>query len=343
MPLEGNLITSPDIFLTSYTPDKILHRDSERSSLLSNMKALANTLVNGRYGSGKTTLVKAVVKEYNELHDGKAVYIDCSIYQTTYSILKEVLPKGELVVYRSNYELIRELRKYAKSSKFVIVLDNFDQLKDRNLISRFMSLGMCVFLVTDNEQNATVLNTNIRSNVSSTLTIMKYETEQAVAILRAYAMKGLNKWCYSDDVLRAIAVKVDGNITLGLNVLKAAVLKAQNDGKRSIEPSDIVFEEDCVGTDVTLDQKLILDIMREWRSLPASQLYRSYLEKVKHPKSDRAFRNYVHELCMKGMLKAVGDKKGRVYEYIVVEPKPEEKTADEPGEQKNGEAIDRNN
>jgi Cdc6-like AAA superfamily ATPase len=323
MPFEGNLITNPDIFLASNTPDKILHRDKERSSLLSSMKALANIMITGRYGSGKSTIMKAAIREYNELHEGKAVYIDCAIYQTTYSILKEVLPKGELVIYRSNYELIRELKKYAKSSKFVIALDNFDQLKDKNLIARFMSLGMCVFLVTDNEQNATVLNTNIRSNVSSTLAITKYETEQAVAILRTYAEKGLNRWCYSDDVLRAIAVKVDGNITLGLNVLKAAVLKAQNEGKRSIEPADIVFEEDCVGTDVTLDQRLILDIMREWRSLPSSQLYRSYLEKVTHPKSDRAFRNYVHELCVKGMLKAVGEKKGRVYEYIVVEPKLE--------------------
>jgi len=341
MGVENNLIVNADIFLTSNTPDKILHRDKERAFLLSNMKALANTIVTGRYGSGKTTLVKAALRNYNELREGKAVYIDCAIYQTTYSILKEVLPKGDLVFCRSNYELIRELRKYAKSSKLVIALDNFDQLKEKNLIARFMSLGMCVFLITDNEQNAATLNTNIRSNVSSTLTFTKYETEQAVEIMRTYAEKGLNRWCYTDDVLRAIAVKVDGNITLGLNVLKAAVLKAQNEGKRSIEPADIVFKEDCVGTDVTLDQKLILDIMREWRSLPASQLYRSYLEKVTHPKGDRAFRNYVHELCMKGMLKAIGDKKGRVYEYIGVELKTDEKAVDDTNKPKiDGETVD---
>ncbi len=313
---DTTIIVDSDAFVKATSPRKLRHRDKERSELLSGMRNFANTILVGEYGSGKTVLIKTVMKEYNDLREGRAVYINCAIYRTTYSILKEVLPKGDLIVYRSNYELIRELRKYIKGNKTVIVLDNFDQLKDMNLISRFMSLGVCVFLLTDSEEGLAGLDTNIRSNISTTLVLPKYTVDQTLDILKTVASKALSKVSFTNEILEEIAKKTEGNVTLALNVLKAAAMKAESEKQGKIEKNDIKVEEDIPVNVLNIDQKIIIDLMREWKHLPASRLYQLYLERITHPKGERAFRNYVHELCIKGVLKAIGDKKGRFYEYI---------------------------
>ncbi|MHA1972607.1 MAG: NB-ARC domain-containing protein [Candidatus Hodarchaeales archaeon] len=313
---DTSIIVDPEAFSKATIPEKVRYRDKEKAELLSGMRNFANTVIVGEYGSGKTVLIKDVIKEYNDLREGRAVYINCAIYQTTYSILKEVLPKGDLIVYRSNYELIRELRKYIKTNKMIVVLDNFEQLKDSDLITRFMSLGVCVFLLTDNEENLTNLDTNIRSNISKIMTLPKYSTDQALDILKAVAGKALEKETFSDEILKEIAKKTEGNITLAINALKAAAMKAESEGQEKILMDDIQVEDNPPVNGLNLDHKIIIDIMKEWKHLPASRLYQLYLERVTHPKGERAFRNYVHELCVRGVLGAIGAKKGRFYEYI---------------------------
>ncbi|MEM4700390.1 MAG: hypothetical protein QXT74_05535 [Candidatus Nezhaarchaeales archaeon] len=96
-------------------PEKLLHREKEKVELTNNLKNFINTFIFGPCGSGKTTLVKHVI--YNLKKKVIVAYVDCSIFQTTYSILKEILPRSEFILYRSNYELIKELgleRKFKK-------------------------------------------------------------------------------------------------------------------------------------------------------------------------------------------------------------------------------------
>lgn len=135
----------------SYLPEKLLHREKEKAELTNNLKNFINTFICGPCGSGKTTLVKHVVHSLNK----KVIiaYIDCSVYQTTYSVLKEIFPRSEFILYRSNYELIKELLKYAKERRFAVCFDNFEKLKERDLIAKLMSLNLCVILISDEEEN----------------------------------------------------------------------------------------------------------------------------------------------------------------------------------------------
>jgi hypothetical protein len=59
-----------------------------------------------------------------------------------------------------------------------------------------------------------------------------------------------------------------------------------------------------------------LKILQEWKSLPASRLFAFYREKASYPKGERSFRNYMQSLCSKGLVKALGDKRGRTYEIV---------------------------
>lgn len=309
----SELLINAEFLSTHYLPEKLLFREKEISQLKSNIQNFINTIIVGPCGSGKTSLVKKVLGQ-EEFKKVLACYIDCAIYQTTYSILKEAVPRSEFIFYRSNYELIKELTRQVKERKFVICLDNFECMKDYSLITKLLSMGICLLLVSDNEENLGLLTENIRSNMS-VIRIQPYSFEQTFEILKDRAEKSLAKWSFSDAVLKKIAEKVKGNIALGINTLKISALNAQNRGKRNIEESDLPEIEDCP-VKLSFDEKLLLKILQEWKSLPARRLYDFYVQNAKHPKSERAFRNYMQNLCSKGFVRAIGEKRGRIYEII---------------------------
>jgi len=311
--MDTQIFLNPEVLSQFYLPEKILHRDKEKAELTSNLKNFVNTFIHGPCGSGKTTLVKSVIRDMNKKVN--VAYIDCSVYQTTYSVLKEILPRSEFILYRSNYELIKELLKYAKDRRFAVCFDNFEKLKEKDLIARLMSLNLCVVSISDEEENFSLLNENVRSNIPSVIRLQPYTIEQSFDILRNRADKALAKWSYTDAIIKKIAEKIKGNISLGVNALKAAALKAETENKKAIEEADIQINNDCPQK-LSQDKKVLLKILEEWKSLPASRLYDFYVQNTRHPKGERSFRNYMENLCSEGLVRAVGEKRGRVYEII---------------------------
>lgn len=315
--MNQKIIVNSEILAQIYLPEKLLHRDKERNQLLSNLQNLVNTFICGSCGSGKTTVAKRVISDFNASKKGYACYVDCSIYQTTYSVLKEILPRSEFILYRSNYELIKELLKQARERKFAICLDNFEHLKEKDLIARFMSIGLSVILISDNEESFASLGENIRSNIPSIVRLPEYTVDQSFDILKDRAEKALAKWTYTDAVIKKIAEKIKGNISLGINALKLAALKAENENKKAIEEADIpTINVNCPKEKLSRDEKTILNILKEWKSLPASRVYDFYVQNSRHPKGERSFRNYMENLCSKGFVKAIGEKRGRIYEIV---------------------------
>lgn len=311
--MNSQILINPEVLSQSYSPEKLLHRDKEKAELTNNLKNFINTFICGPCGSGKTTLVKHVIRNLNK----KVIvaYVDCSIYQTTYSILKEVLPRSEFILYRSNYELIKELLKYAKERRFAVCFDNFEKLKEKDLIAMLMSLNLCVILISDDEENLSLLSESVRSNIPSIIRLQPYTIEQSFDILKDRAEKALAKWTYTDAVIKKISEKIKGNIALGINVLKVSALKAESENKKAIEEADIQINNDCP-IKLSQDEKTLLKILEEWKSLPASRLYDFYIQNTRHPKGERSFRNYMQSLCSKNLVKAVGEKRGRIYELV---------------------------
>jgi len=221
--MNSQILINPEVLSTSYLPEKLFHRDKEKTELTNNVKNFINTFICGPCGSGKTILVKHVTHNLNK--EVIVAYIDCSIYQTTYSVLKEVLPRSEFILYRSNYELIKELLKYAKERIFAVCFDNFEKLKEKDLIARLMSLNLCVISISDEEENLSLLSESIRSNIPSIIRLQPYSIEQSFDILKDRAEKALAKWTYNDAVIKKIAEKIKGNIALGINALKVSALR----------------------------------------------------------------------------------------------------------------------
>ena len=316
--MSSQIIINPEVLSQSYIPEKLLRREKELAQL-SNAIGSVNTLVHGSIGSGKTLLLKHVIQNYNATKNGRAIYIDCSLYQTTNAIFHEILiALDSIVVSKSNYELTKRLKTRIRRLDYqiTICLDHFDRLKEGETVNRMLSLGLRLIIVSDSTDAYRRLNLEAKSNTANIIEIPGYTIDQTFDILRNRAEQALEKYAYSEDTIRKIAGISQGNITLAFVILKTLVLKAIGENKKSLDDVELEYEVDCPDENLTRDEKVIMRLLEEWKSLPSSRLYDFYTEKAKHAKGRRSFRNYMQNLCAKGYVRIVGEKRGRVYEIV---------------------------
>jgi Cdc6-like AAA superfamily ATPase len=264
-------------------------------------------------------LVKKAIEDFNSTGSGRAIYIDCLLYQTTNAIFHEILLSlNSVVSSKSNYDLTKRLKARIRhlDSKIIICLDHFENLKEIETINRILSLELGLIMVSESEDAYRSLNPVAKASITNLIEIPSYAVDQTLDILLERAEQALEKYSYSEDKIRKIAEMSKGNITLALNLLKSLALKAENEGKDSIDDVELGYEIDCPDGMLNRDKTVILKILKEWKSLPSSRLYDFYTEKARHPKGRRSFRNYMNDLCTRGFVRNIGEKRGRVYEIV---------------------------
>jgi Cdc6-like AAA superfamily ATPase len=316
--MSSQIIINPETLSQSYIPEKVLHRDKEFTQL-SNALNFVNTFVHGANGSGKTLLVKCVIENFNSTKKGIAIYIDCSLYQTTNAIFHEILSSlSSIVSSKSNYDLTKRLKARLRhlDCKVTVCLDHFDFLKEIETLNRLLSLGLGLMIVSESRDAYGKLDAFAKAKITNIIEIPSYTNDQTFEILLRRAEETLEKYAYSEETIRKIAEVSSGNVTLALNLLKSQALKAESEGKSSIDDVELEYEVDCPDENLSRDEKIIVKTLEEWKSLPSSRLYDFYVEKARHPKGRRSFRNYMQDLCTKGYVRIIGEKRGRVYEIV---------------------------
>ena len=316
--MGSQIIASHEVLSESYIPENILHRQKELTQL-SNAINLVNTFIYGPSGSGKTLLVKKVIVDFNSRRGGSAIYIDCCLYQTTNAIFHEILfALNTIVSSKSNYALTKRLKTKIRRLDYgiTIVLDHFKRLKEIETVNRLLSLGMKLIIVSESYEAYRRLNSTGKANITNILQIPSYTDDQAFDILLERVREALEETAYSENTIRKLAQASSGNMTLSLNLLKALALKAENEDKNSIDEVEYEYEVDCEDEELSADERILARILREQKSLASSVLYGFYSQRSRHPKSRRSFRNYMQNLCMMGLVRNIGEKRGRVYEVV---------------------------
>jgi Cdc6-like AAA superfamily ATPase len=313
---ESSIIKDTEVLSHSYLPDTLLFRDEEKAQLLNSLSNNVNTFVHGSVGSGKTTLLKSVIEEFNSGNGVKAVYVDATLYQTTNSILQEILssvsPLG--TIPKSNSQLIHRLNAKASRTKMIACIDHFERVKEVSVVDKLLSLGIGLVLVSDDEKYFKRLSRSARSRIANSFQIPKYTQDQVSDILLDRTLSALKQGCYEGSLIEKIAERSKGDAALGISLLKACVTKAESDNRKSITESDIPGSV-VNNPKLTDDEQMIFEILEEKRRLPASKLYRLYSEAAKFPKGRRAFREYMRKLKTMGLVRAIGEKRWRIYEF----------------------------
>jgi len=289
------------------TETTIDRRELERTQILGYLKNSVNTIVYGPSGIGKTTLIKSVIEEANN-NLGQAVYVDCSLYQTANAVLREILLSlGSVIASKSNYDLTKRLREKTRKVKLFVFLDHFENLKSNDVLNILLGLDFCVCLVADTFESYRMINLTQRARFVNIVKIEKLPDDEVVKLLKENTSLKVG-----NEVMRKIVEKSDGNLTFALNTLRSAEVNHGNIA--TIEQID--FSDGSSNKAPNVDGSAILQVLEQKKRLPSGELYRLYCEESEYPKSERSFRNYMQDLCRKGLVRSIGDKKGRFYEII---------------------------
>jgi Cdc6-like AAA superfamily ATPase len=305
------------------TETRLLYREQEMEKILVSMQAGINTYIYGSIGTGKTTTVKHAIEKFSDARN-KALYVSCSTCKTEYSVLKEIIDRiNDLFVQkifietRSNYDLVKRLRKEREKieSLKIVVLDHLQSLEEPETIDGLLEIGFAVILVSDNPKAISKLGPQAQSNFGNTIPFNDYTHEQIVKLLESKARHLLGEGSYRESLVVKVAQLCNGNIGYGETLLLAAALEAVNSKKDTVDETDIP-ELQTKGETLSHDEKIILEILKEQKSMKGGQLYKAYCERTKFAKAERTFRNYVQQLCEKNLVKAIGTNKGRAYEIL---------------------------
>jgi len=308
------IVVSSEPLEDSYLPDKLLFRDKELKTLSSLANGGLNIAVQGPAGSGKTTLVRyALANDLLRSYD-KAIYVDCILFQTTNSVLKEILYEVSPLssIPQSNSSLISRLALKARNRKLLVVLDHFDRVYEQDVVDKLLSLGVKLIIIMNRDVK---LSEAARARIAYWLRLERYTLNQVREILLERVKVALRPGSCSDEVLNEIARRSNGNASLALTMLKAAVSVAESLGEDYVSINHIpafMVENEKLGD----DEALLLQILREHRRLHASKLYEAYKRLSLSPKGERSFRRYMGRLVAKGLVRAIGAKRWRIYEVV---------------------------
>lgn len=289
------------------------NRNKEKVQLLNFLRNSINTFVFGPHGIGKTTLIKTVVEEYNSKF-GQATYIDCLLYQTVNSVLREILfSLGRIIASRSNYDLTKRLKEKTKKLKLVIFLDHFENLKNYEVLNILLGLNFCVCLVSDSFESYRRMSLILKSRITNVMKINEFSKDQILEIIKERA-NSIYKFPIDENLLQRIVEKSGSNLTFALNMLDTIASRANRKDEKLIDY--ITFFQDAFDEISNENHRIILQILKQSKKLPSGEIYRLYCERLEHPKSERSFRKYMKALAKQGLVKSIGEKRGRFYELL---------------------------
>lgn len=271
---KETIFLNRNVLMPDYLPETLLFRESEiREIAESLMPALSsqragNLFIYGKTGTGKTSTVKHVLKQLEEV--GKkitALYINCRNYNSKYKvitkILKEFYPEKDFVGYSATFVFEKMLEFIEeKEIQAIICLDEIDKVKDLDelvysLVRANDELKKgCINLI--GISNRLIFKDRLDPRTKSSLLekemIFKpYNAFELKEILRERAIKGLNENSLSEAALAliaAISAQRTGDARTALMLLLRSAELAENEGLKIISEREVMKAKDKIEEEI---------------------------------------------------------------------------------------------
>lgn len=208
------------------------------------------------------------------------------------------------------------------------ILDEVDQLEDKDVLyDLYRTPGLSLILIANREEALySDLNTRLQSRLQTAARIRfdTYSLDELTSILQDRARWALRDDAVSERVLRRIADAAAGDARVAITTLREAARQARQDNLNRIT-RDMVAEavpeakaeirQKSVDR-LTPHQQVVYEVVIEAGEIQPSDLYETYRGCVDDPKSDRTVRNYLRKLERYNLVRAVGENRGRTYEFV---------------------------
>ncbi|RQD82424.1 MAG: cell division control protein 6, partial [Methanocalculus sp. MSAO_Arc2] len=267
---ETRLIKNMDAFELDYIPDQILFREQQLSELCFRVSPGFNggrpmsTICRGQPGTGKTLSVKYLFSEIERTQKRLVpVYVNCQTHNTTYAVISRIYqqvignppPRSGI----SRYSLLDCLAFKMRQKKIVILvcLDNVEYLIYNKTINEILHLLLRMYQSHPDCRIGVILVTNVidldlsKSLDQSVLSSLSaddipfppYAAEEIHKILLKRVNQAVLPGVIPAEVLELVVQKTHeaGDLSIGLDLLKRGVQKAERNGRSSVRKEDILL------------------------------------------------------------------------------------------------------
>ncbi len=323
------LIINEAVMLPEYLPKKLPGREREISDITYNFKIALdgrkpeNLLVHGFPGTGKTAVLKFVLKELEEFSNKiKIVYINCWHAGTRHNIIVEIARSVGFISPMKGVSIDNILKRTAEIVKkrnyaVVVVLDEMDRLiasghgdvlYDISRMNEVHKVNMSVVGIVNDFELVTNLDPRIRSSaISRDVEFKPYGVPELKKILKDRADLALSS--YDPEAIAlcaAYAYKFKGDARKGISILLSAARIAE---RRGLNKLCVECVEEAVGKIKTFEKRKkpevklngievrIIDAIKQEGRITSGELY----EKM-NDVNDRTLRNYINKLAESGII-----------------------------------------
>lgn len=330
------MIQNSRVFDEGHVPRDLEHRDEELDLLSTALEPVAwdekaeTVFLFGPSGAGKTCLTRFMIDQLErEVPEVNTAYLNCWHKYTRFGVLKPILAEfsSTVDIHRRSTptdELLDRVQEY-DGPPFVVVLDEVDQLEDKNVLYdlyRVPDLSLVLIANKEEELFAQFDERLVsRFHGSRRLLLEKYTLSQLTDILAARAKWGLAPGSIDQEELEFISDLAAGDARIGIHILRMAAREAASSGVDKItldviEAAEPRAKESIHRKNVDMlreDQQVLYEIIRAHGEITPGELYEQYRDRVENPKSDRTLRNYLNKMEHYNLIEVEGEKRGRTY------------------------------
>ncbi|WP_302083494.1 Cdc6/Cdc18 family protein [Salinibaculum rarum] len=333
------MIRDARVFQTDFVPNDVVHRDTEINHLSSVLQPIADgdpgtpAFLHGPSGTGKTCIAQYTVEKLREqVISLNTQYVNCWENHSRFKVLYRILEglDNTFDIHRQSTPtdvLIDRLHEY-DGPRYVIILDEADQLTDKELLYellRTQNLEL-IFIANEEIKFFAELNDRLASRMQTCARIKfdSYSDEKLIAILRDRIDWGLEPGVISEEQLNEIADQAAGDARVAIGTLRVAARIADGSGASEIKPEHIQSAVSEAKTEIqqktveklTDDQRVLYEIITEHNAICPGDLYEAYTDRVEDARTKRMVRNYLQKMEHYNLIKSRGENRGR--EYIAV-------------------------
>jgi cell division control protein 6 len=318
----NGIIANPDVLEEDYIPESIPCREVQKREIrfcllnIEKGRRPLDCICHGKPGTGKTTLVKFILKQINENTRASAFYVNCWECKTLNAVLDRLIEQAHIMLSQTDHSIkIKRLKEKIGSKACVIALDEIDKLDRKNLndvLYLLKSLGKVGIIGISNTRRYLLdFDPRVTSRISfNSILFPPYSNEELKIILkhRILDCKSLYSDTWSEKILEKIADLSAGDARVAIQTLRNSAHIAEKAGKNKISEEDVdagYEEAKEIKRKYELEKlsehhRIIFDIIKDKPGIMSNVLFDKYKDEAMkrrlEPKSMRSVSNYVNEL-----------------------------------------------
>lgn len=337
--IESKVFKNEEVLSPEYLPEALPHREEQIKHLAENLlpatskRIPQNTFIFGPPGTGKTASAKFVFREFENYAGIRTIYINCWDYKTIVAILSKIsLELGAFIQRRglSKDEILeRTVEVCNKLEKgLIICLDEVDQLVfhdasalyDLLRLNQYVKVPVGLVFISNNQ----FVFANVEPRVRSSLNIEEMEFKPYSLLEMKEILEERAKLAFfafeSAAILLAAnhAVQNGGDVRIGLECLFKAGKEAERERAKEVKVTHMkkiltsvkTVKPEILKERLSLDEKIILQIVEEKKKIFTDELYENYCKRIEFPVGDRRFRDFLNHLYMLNLVKILNRKRG---------------------------------